>query len=510
VIDGPDSEITPGLAEQLRHAAALVPDYPAARFSGRGIVICAGGVRLFTCAWLSIAILRRHLGCTLPIEVWHIGPSELGPPMRSLLEALDVVVVDALDVALRHPVASLGGWQLKTFALLHSRFQEILLLDADNLPVSDPAFLFQSEPYQQFGALFWPDVIRLRAANHIWAVSGLAPDIGPSFESGQLVIDKARHWRSLMLTDWINQHHRQFEDMIYGDKDAFYVGWRMVGQGYYLIPHRPKRLDHTLCQRAPDGKTLFQHRSGSKWMLFGANPRIEGFRLEEQCFELLAELRLLWDGTIFNPPDRSTAAQAMERALIVAADFQLVWEGLDERQITLLPEHRIAPGAHDTERYWFVADSVDGLELRITGKGVLTCALRQVADGAWRGVAGAMCVTLNPATPAYAVDLDAQAVGDAAWLEVVDAVLASARYLASAAPESADVIATLSVLAGVRPAVTMHLRECARAGHQIAAAAVLRHAAVFGDMPPIRPALGSGTLRPSGNLDLQSEAIRAR
>lgn len=131
------------LADRLRAAADAAPP-PMPPCDGRGIVICAGGARLFTCAWVLIAMLRRHLGCRLPIEVWHIDPAELGPPMQALLEPFEVDVVDALQVAQRHPVAVLGGWQLKTYALLHTRFQQVLLLDADNLLVADPATLFDA------------------------------------------------------------------------------------------------------------------------------------------------------------------------------------------------------------------------------------------------------------------------------------------------------------------------------------------------------------------------------
>ena len=38
---------------------ALEP-YPVGRFAGRGIVICAGGVRLFTCAWVLLYMLARR------------------------------------------------------------------------------------------------------------------------------------------------------------------------------------------------------------------------------------------------------------------------------------------------------------------------------------------------------------------------------------------------------------------------------------------------------------------
>ena len=36
-------------------------------------------------------------------------------------------------------------------------FAEVLVLDADNLPLADPSFLFESPEYKSSGSLFWPD-----------------------------------------------------------------------------------------------------------------------------------------------------------------------------------------------------------------------------------------------------------------------------------------------------------------------------------------------------------------
>jgi Mannosyltransferase putative len=131
------------LKDQLTAAASADSPFAEHRFEGRGIVICAGGARLFTCAWVAIGLLRRQLACTLPIEVWYLGPEEMGPPMRGLLEQLGAQPIDALEVAKRHQVERLGGWELKPYAVMHSRFREVLLLDADNVPVRDPSFLFE-------------------------------------------------------------------------------------------------------------------------------------------------------------------------------------------------------------------------------------------------------------------------------------------------------------------------------------------------------------------------------
>ena len=83
--------------------------------------------------------------------------------MRNLLEDLDVQTVDALEVGKRYTVTRLGGWELKAYALLHSRFREVLLLDADNVPVRNPEYLFDTPDYTAAGTLFWPTSCGWRA-----------------------------------------------------------------------------------------------------------------------------------------------------------------------------------------------------------------------------------------------------------------------------------------------------------------------------------------------------------
>ena len=492
---------------RLRQAADAQPQ-ALPEGSGRGIVICAGGARLFTCAWLLVAMLRRKLQCRLPIEVWHIGDAELGPSMRALLEGFDVRVVDALKISLRHPVEILGGWQLKTYALMHSAFREILLLDADNMPVIDPTFLFASKEFIETGALFWPDIVRLKANNPIWEISGLSSDDGASFETGQVLIDKHRQWRALVLAHWINQNHAAFDDLLYGDKDACYVAWRMLGFPYDLVRHRPKLLDHTFVQRSPSGELLFQHRNGAKWLLNGPNPHIEGFRMETECLMMLAELRTLWDGTIFNPPSRSAAAQALERHLVTVGRFRLIWVGSHEKTVTLRLHHLVEGGSED-ERYWFVADGVEGAELRFVARGLLSCSLRSDADRIWRGNAGQFFVELHPEVPDFALGLDPNATG------LSDALLAVADRLLDGGDRpsynSNDIVIALATLAGLDAALPAHLEGRAGEtsnGSDLARAALARFRSTSPVSGPVRTGTGWQT-RP-GNISEQSEAVPKR
>jgi len=444
------------------HAAAAVPSrFPEERFTGRGIVICAGGARLFTCAWVAIALLRRQLACTLPIEVWHLGPEEMGPPMRGLLEELGAHSVDAFEVAKRHQVERLGGWELKPYAVMHSRFREVLLLDADNVPVRDPSFLFDRPEYRDTGTLFWPDIVRLSPGNQIWAISGLSYRDTASVESGQMVLNKSRCWRALYLANWINQHSDVFYRFLHGDKDTFLIAWLMLEQSYHLIRHRPKLLDATLCQRDPDGAVLFQHRNGAKWILDGTNPRIDGFRLERECRALLNELATLWDGRVFNPPPRSDEVRRLEADLARSCEFRLIRVSSDERRIELLPDHRIRPpGRH--EYYWYVADDPHGPELRTEANGLRGWGLRQSEDGIWRGrslQSPGMPIELVPAGASRPIEQRRDGPDHEALMSLLDRILDSCAALPLDGEVARDLAGTLRTLAALDPAVIERVRD---------------------------------------------------
>ncbi|MFO1500612.1 MAG: glycosyltransferase family 9 protein [Verrucomicrobiota bacterium] len=96
---------------------------------------------LLSCAWVCVHMLRE-VGCQLPVQLWHEGAAEMDERMIRLMERLGVECVDASQFQSRHPRRMGGGWELKSYAILHSRFEEVLFLDADNVPVRDPTYLF--------------------------------------------------------------------------------------------------------------------------------------------------------------------------------------------------------------------------------------------------------------------------------------------------------------------------------------------------------------------------------
>jgi hypothetical protein len=275
-----------------------IPHYPD-RYQGRGIVICGGGVRYFTGAWVCINMLRR-LGCRLPIQLWYLGRKELDDQMKRLVAPLDVQCIDASRVRRQFPARILHGWELKPYAILHSPFREVMLLDADNVPVVDPEYLFDASQFQLSGAIFWPDypVAQNARTTAIWRSCGLRRPKEPEFETGQIVVDKRRSWKALCLSMWFNENSDFYYQYLHGDKETFHVAFRKMKTSYSLVPKPIHSLQGTMCQHDFEGRRIFQHRNMDKWDLFLRNKRAEDFWFENECRSDIARLQRRWNGGI--------------------------------------------------------------------------------------------------------------------------------------------------------------------------------------------------------------------
>jgi hypothetical protein len=183
---------------------------------------------------------------------------------------------------------------VKPFAALHSRFEEVLCLDADNVPVVNPEFLFQTPEYASTGAVFWPDYGRLDPARSIWAVCEVPYRDEPEFESGEMVLDKRRTWPALQLAMHYNEYSDFYYQHVHGDKETFHMAWRRLGRPYAMPSRGIESLSGIMCQHDFEGRRIFQHRNSRKWTLAGPNPRTEGFLYEPECLSFLEDLRRGW------------------------------------------------------------------------------------------------------------------------------------------------------------------------------------------------------------------------
>ncbi len=188
-------------ATRLSHTEVtkeLVP-YPEGLYSGRGIVMLAGG-RYSDYAATGLGMLRE-IGCSLPVEVWMKDGKEEKAGWCDELKDEGMVcrrVSDYMDVSkLEH------GYQLKIYSILLSSFEQILFLDGDNVPVRNPDGVFDSKSFKDTGVVLWTDYWRHTGSPVLPYVLGLTAEpseilirgSNKTVESGQLMWDKKRHWK---------------------------------------------------------------------------------------------------------------------------------------------------------------------------------------------------------------------------------------------------------------------------------------------------------------------------
>lgn len=277
--------------------------YPQGKWTGQGIVMSAGRRMYFTSAYVTIRILRDHLKCTLPIEVFYAGSDELPDSAIEHMEMqYDVRFVDLTKIdALRG--VNVKGYQIKAFSVYFSSFEEVLWLDSDNIPLENPAALFQSAAYQSNSAIFWPDYCNMISVRRetfdmfgkkvparqpqprdgkatIWpeaCFDGVAAEI----ETGQLLINKAKSFPALRVLLFLNiNHHFFLKRLFHGDKMTFHYAFLTVNLKYFLTPYSPLSFGlagsvgsnpnffcgNTMGQRHPDnGRVIFLHRTSTKF-----------------------------------------------------------------------------------------------------------------------------------------------------------------------------------------------------------------------------------------------------
>ncbi|KAF6257991.1 mannosyltransferase putative-domain-containing protein [Scenedesmus sp. NREL 46B-D3] len=230
----------------------------------RGVLIVAGGRDMFANAAITVMMLRRHLRSSLPVEIVHFGDAELSKDLLPLLQELNssstnsseaaakgwasgpVYVTDAMQAAPlsllappHRPLKEVKSFPAKVYALTYAtRFQQVLLMDADSMPLIDPAVLFEVPAFKQHGDLFWSDFWWNAWVNgSIYTIMGGMQkppwENKPSFrlvDSGQILFDRLRHAEVLEYLWLLNSHHEWVYKHMHGDKDTFLLAFAMAGR----------------------------------------------------------------------------------------------------------------------------------------------------------------------------------------------------------------------------------------------------------------------------------------
>lgn len=340
------------LMDRLLEAKEEIPQYKYEK----GIVIGAGGAKYFGCGFACFYILRK-LGCELPVEFWYLDEYEMDNKMKETCDAFGITYINAYQYCKDNNINPrvLNGWELKPFATLHSNFKETLYLDADNIPVKDPTYLFDYPEYKKLGSIFWPDLPPSRRKEWLpdvcWHNVGLDYRDEPDFETGQYLVNKEKCYKELKLTMWMNEHSDWFYKFVYGDKSTFHLAWRKCGSDY-CIPNRAAGwIRPCILQYDMDGDLVFQHACQGKELMFSGNGPINqrNHHLIKEAYE---QRKKYWSGTIYSWEEMSKEESDIAQKYIGKYKYTRV--GLDNRTLELLDNGEVGEGKAKCERRWSV------------------------------------------------------------------------------------------------------------------------------------------------------------
>jgi len=279
----------------------------------RGIVV-AIPARYEQIAAYNLLKLRRHLGCTLPIEIWEVG-REISEAARQALTMLD-------GISWRNVANETGdfqawqGFQIKAWILRQCRFDEVLIVDADAVLYQNPEILFSDKGYSETGLYLFRDLAswkfnydptnpykgdkfthygflrgrrewlrrvlgNKKPANfpvewdYIWDDALPSQPVHEALsESGVVVFNKRKQARALDRIFALNRDHRETYQWIWGDKETFWIGALMADANFTLNPEWGYHYPNTEIMAQNYGGKLFYTQKGEVPRLELENPAI--------------------------------------------------------------------------------------------------------------------------------------------------------------------------------------------------------------------------------------------
>jgi alpha 1,2-mannosyltransferase len=235
----------------------------------RGIVSTAGGSYLPILV-ISLRMLRRT-GSKLPMEVFLADKTEyesyICETVLPDLNAKCVVLSDILDKVPKS--VSITHYQYKVVSMLFSSFEELLFLDSDAFPIHEPMELFAAEPFASHGLVLWPDYWASTASPLFYNITSQptpSTTLRQSSETGEILISKKGHQRSLLLATYYNYYG---PDVYYallsqgspgeGDKETFLAAASVFNETVYQVSESVRAIGHFKADGDLAGSAMVQY-----------------------------------------------------------------------------------------------------------------------------------------------------------------------------------------------------------------------------------------------------------
>lgn len=292
------AEVSPDFVAELseKHAkvlAELPKKFDSSTFK-KGLygAVVIGGGKYSWLSYLSVLALR-DTGSTLPVQVVMPTYADFESEVfycHSILPALNaecIVVPDVLGpTVMLNWNSKFSAYQFKSLAVIASTFQHIVLLDSDNVVLSNPQEIFDSDLYKNTGMITWPDYWARTILPHFFDVAGVKVNEGTrlrynkfpltkqlpddngslespyndlegtipdlSTESGQMFINKGTHALTLLLSLYYNVFGPQCYYRLLsmgapgeGDKETFIPAAIFSNEPYYQVKSHIKTYGYS-------------------------------------------------------------------------------------------------------------------------------------------------------------------------------------------------------------------------------------------------------------------------
>ena len=219
----------------------------------RGIVTTASESLLPTLT-VSLHMLRKT-GSTLAVEIFLKSPNAHTDAFCSYvfpnLNAKCLYLSDIFNRATT--TVALSTYQYKIFSILFSSFEDVLLLDSDAWPISNPEPLFHSMPFTDVGMVLWPDFWYASESPYFFEIAKIKDpptlETRPATESGEIMYSKSKHGYGIMLATYYNYYGPDYYYLLQsqggpgqGDKETFPWAATALGEQYYFVDHQVTSL----------------------------------------------------------------------------------------------------------------------------------------------------------------------------------------------------------------------------------------------------------------------------
>lgn len=271
LLEMPKEDIEKMRKAHQKFVEGITDEHPQMAFTpgSKGLVTTGGG-KYFPVFIISLRMLRRT-GTTLPVEVFLADhdeyEKEICDEVLPSLNATCVILSDILT-SVPHDV-EITKYQFKVFAMIFSSFEEILFLDADSFPIYNPDELFSSTLFQENGLITWPDFWASSTSEYYYTISQQpVPSMGEraSSETGELLVSKKTHQRSLLLATYYNYYGPTHYYLLLsqgspgeGDKDTFLPAATVFNQTFYSTVESVKPIGNTRLDGSFAGSAMVQY-----------------------------------------------------------------------------------------------------------------------------------------------------------------------------------------------------------------------------------------------------------